>query len=48
MPLTRSAAHSDKEQSDMDNQSETVSASSTNMEDLLTLLQEQTQRLEQQ
>ena len=48
MPLTRSAVDSDNEQSDMDNQPETASGSSTNMEALLALLQQQTERLAQQ
>ena len=48
MPLTRSAVDSDNEQSNMDNQPETASGSSTNMEALLALLQQQTVRLAQQ
>ena len=48
MPLTRSAADSDKEQSDMENQPGNVSESSTNMKALLTLLPQQIERLAQQ
>ena len=48
MPLTRSAVDSDNEQSNMDNQPETASGLSTNMEVLLALLQQQTERLAQQ
>ena len=47
MPLTRSAADY-TEQSDMDNQPETGPASSTHMEALVRLLQQQTERLAQQ
>ena len=48
MPLTRSAVDADNEQSNMDNQPETASGVSTNMEALLALLQQQTERLAQQ